>query len=55
MGAFLKLGVPFWGPPQRNCSILAVYVGVPLFRETTIFRSGIRGMGFGASIVGFLI
>ena len=33
-GSFLKLGVPFWGPPNKDSGI-RVYIGVPLFWETT--------------------
>ena len=32
MGGFQKLGVPFWGSPYSG-----VYIGVPLFMETTIY------------------
>ena len=33
-GGFPKLGVPFWGSKNEDCSLL-VYTGVPLFWETT--------------------
>ena len=36
-GDFPKLGGPFWGPHNKDYSILGVYIGVPLFWETTIY------------------
>ena len=37
---FQKLGVPLWGPDNKDCSILEVYVGVPSFGETTLLGLG---------------
>ena len=37
-GSFPKLGVPFGGPLQKDYSnYFGVFVGVPLFRETTMY------------------
>ena len=36
-GGFLKLGVPFRGPIIRIIVFIGVYIGVPLFWETTIY------------------
>ena len=35
-GGFPKLGVPFWGPNNKDYSILGSILGVPLFSEITI-------------------
>ena len=40
-GCFPKLGVPFWGVPTIRIVEFRVYVGVPLFWETTIFHYSI--------------
>ena len=36
MGGFPKLGGPFWASLSEGFWHLGVYIGVPLFRETTI-------------------
>ena len=38
-GGFPKLGVPFRGPYNKDYTIFGVYIGVPLYRETTICDS----------------
>ena len=35
-GGFPKLGVPFWGPHNKDYCILGSILGVRLFWETTI-------------------
>ena len=34
-GSFPKLWVPFWGPYIKDYGFFGVYIGVPLFWETT--------------------
>ena len=38
LGGFPKLGVPLWGGPyNEGLQHIMVYIGVPLFRETTTY------------------
>ena len=39
-GGFPKLGVPFYGIPIIRIIVFGVYIGVPLFWETTIWIVG---------------
>ena len=36
-GGFPKLGVPFGGPSNKDYTILGSIIGVPLFREITMY------------------
>ena len=42
-GGFLKLGVPSWGSPKLGLYYSGVYIGVPLFWETTILGEFKKG------------
>ena len=39
IGGFLKLGVPFWGPNNKDCSILGSILGSPYFGKLPYDRS----------------
>ena len=55
---FPKIRGLFGGPPIKDCSILGMYIGVPLFWETTICvrtQFGVKGLRFKGSGLGFRV